>query len=394
MSAAVARGYPTAHRPAAAGYSPPGFQRGAPPVPKPANDNRPPPANDNNKPLKAAQTALRGLGKVARLHPYVRGLGLALDLYDLYRAYQGQAAQPGGWNLAGWSVDCQVGPLNYLFGGAVSCGRTASQPKTTEGTIFDGGGAWFINFWQTRIPAGLPNYWQGVVSARYRQNKVGPVPPPVPELGPEIPALPPIWQTPAVPEVAPAIDPMALPIGQPVPVPQPLPWRVIPARRTNPWRSPSEQTQRGPVTRAPARAVGPTIEIGPNGTRSIRPQHRRARPPEGTKERKFAANIRLGLNLATDAVTETKDAVEAIHDALPARFQAPKNGNLDAGLQDMMFALWDHFDQIDMAKAIENLIKNQVEDAIIGRANRATRALDRTIGHGVNRPGSGFGPAL
>jgi hypothetical protein len=303
--------------------------------------------------------------------------------------------------MTGWQQVCKTGAENYMVAAANNCGNTIALPASNwDSGVYNGNGWWYVNFTAVKNPFAFPGWFIAPATALYQMSKTGqPTMPPRPEWLPEVPLSPAIWVPPAVPMVNPAVDPMALPIGKPVAVPRPLPWRAVPARRPNPYRNPREQTQRGYAVPVQPRgseypAAGPTLELSPHGTKQIKPEHQFAKPPSGTKERKFASGLRIALIGGVNAVTETKDAVEAIHEALPKKVQAKRNGHLDPSLQAMMGAIYDNFDELDVPQAIQNLIANQIEDAIIGRANRATRHLDATMGYGPNRPGSGFGGAL
>lgn len=114
--------------------------------------------------------------------------------------------------------------------------------------------------------------------------------------------------------------------------------------------------------------VDPAIEYGPQGKRPV--LHVRARPERGKPEKKVRLMGPIGTALAAGfhGLTEWKDFVESIHDALPKKYQS-KNG----GLLPMENAIWKNFDKIDWAQAVQNVIWNQIEDAIIGGLHGAQK---------------------
>lgn len=151
-----------------------------------------------------------------------------------------------------------------------------------------------------------------------------------------------------------------------------------------------------------------------------------------TKERKAGG---LGRILLAEVVTEGCDAVEALFKALPefrqreAKDPSHPGNATDArrryrgkndpsgarvasvgnkfgkstaapsstGCQKMAQAVWDHADEIDISKALENFIANEFEDRIIGTlSSKAAKAFGKAnLGLGNNSPrGPGWGPAL
>lgn len=112
---------------------------------------------------------------------------------------------------------------------------------------------------------------------------------------------------------------------------------------------------------------------------------------EGTKEKKTRASgiARFLLHAFNDA-SEGADAVDAVFDALPddvkkrwrrkyERKPAPGLERSDfygqyASINDAdwkLQAIWHNWDKLDQAKAVANIVKNQLEDAIIGRGEGA-----------------------
>lgn len=254
-----------------------------------------------------------------------------------------------------------------------------------------------------------------------------------------------VWDWP--PEDAPAplelpapvrwVDPFSDPIGIPLPEPQAPPWWVQPYLPQNPERDPIEQPLRVPARRPqaspdaeegrrfgpqslPSRAPGrnprftvhpqvgqtyPDYVVGPGVAPSIgsrpgrpnirvrqKPIHRRRPPGRNEKERKFvgAINRRSALGKALNFVTEGLDILNALWDALPDGAQTKKKGVVtrpDQKLRD----LYDNWEQVDWDRAFDNIIENQVEDYVLGKAGQKLAKANRLSGHSF---GYGIGPAL
>lgn len=134
--------------------------------------------------------------------------------------------------------------------------------------------------------------------------------------------------------------------------------------------------------------------IRPNAppTVSVGGQHRMAPPRVGTRERK--ALTRAAVTFAVGAYSEYEDAVVAIHSALPKALQkAPRPAKYMTREELEAFnernnnpafkawQIWKHADEIDIQKAVEALVTNQIEDAVIGGASgKAKQALDGMVG--------------
>jgi len=105
-------------------------------------------------------------------------------------------------------------------------------------------------------------------------------------------------------------------------------------------------------------------------------------PEKGEKERKVIAQInrRSGLGLALNLLTEGKDVIDAFWDALPQRYQTRVGGRVTTPtvkLQD----LYRHWNEVNMDVALQNLVENQIEDAIFGAIGRLTGRAARVTGH-------------
>lgn len=255
----------------------------------------------------------------------------------------------------------------------------------------------------------------------------------------EIPGMP-VPGAPPVPMVPPSIDPFTPPL-MPQPEPAPVPYRLIPRRINNPWRSPSEQPQRGPI-RMPSPSPAPVppnpgqpprdkpekekppkkpprekprdrprvppwrdpednpfipriwrdfpyrqqaprreFQVG----RRVRPwQSRnpadRRPPPKGTKERKLKSPVYYRAIMSIfDLVTETMDVVNALYWAIPPNLR--KKGYTSP--VDKARAVYRHFGEIDLDTAIKNLMRNQLEDMLIGMQSKVSQAAMRNFGFGA-----------
>ena len=74
-------------------------------------------------------------------------------------------------------------------------------------------------------------------------------------------------------------------------------------------------------------------------------------------------------------LTEWKDAVNAVHDALPQNMQSKRDG-----LVPMEQAIWKNLDHVDWDQAARNLLYNWAEDKIVGDLHAAQKKwVDRTV---------------
>lgn len=324
---------------------------------------------------------------------------LALDYWMLSPPVPAQEAgyAPG----AGWTLCCDTGirPLNAwstVYRGtahvacedtAIYCGLAGQVPGGHDGEP--------VNF----APFGTPrkgsftlflgpyNYVIGdrFQIAQYWQCDGGGDggvkldPPPVP------------WQDPV-----PAQDPLWLPLADPFPVPAPVPW-VKP--QVDPWVDP---------TPAPAPAVAPVpAPIAPYEVRSVdrsssdpraaAGSHMQVPPGPGEREKKGRVRGGIGLALADVAgkyLGESKDFIDAVYGALPRSQQRAdfrENGYKRLTPQQKAKSLWDHAGDIDVAKAAENVAKNELQDRAFGWiGSRTKQAVGKAAEDGYYRGGRGL----
>lgn len=107
-------------------------------------------------------------------------------------------------------------------------------------------------------------------------------------------------------------------------------------------------------------------------------------PPSSTKERKVLSRGKLfaiAAFKAMDWASEASDIVDAVYQALPddvrRRWDRPDRGALDqmgqygiGGADWKLQALWHNWHRLDVEKALENIVKNQLEDAVYGNIHK------------------------
>lgn len=226
-----------------------------------------------------------------------------------------------------------------------------------------------------------------------------PIPAPKP-LWISVPGYPSIYDRPR-PRPAPEPRPGApgkpseeVPLHPPIELPVAPPWRDDPVVRPRPRPDspprPRPQPQPEPEPEpfpGPAPQGGPAprgrLQLRPRPVPRVRPAYYRlAKPGKRTKERKLRVRA-VGAILANwkEALSEADDFVDAFWQALP-RGQRGKGDDLHDKLQDL-YRNWDKLPPGYFAEALENLIENQIEDAIIGTFDRmrskAGRQLDRPM---------------
>lgn len=235
--------------------------------------------------------------------------------------------------------------------------------------------------------------------------------------------LPVYWTPPAL---NPQVDPNWV-RDMPGELPQPVPGEApgnspiqspdnSPGTSVPPWTSYPGQPQPGsnpgtsPST-PPTVAVPPNIDPGPSpsewqwvspdvgGFVPLAPHIRRP-PRKGEKERKVKnKSQRLGKAIydAVDYISEKAEIVDAIYDALPedvkkrwekgrktkGRGMADQAGQYGIDGADWKSqAIWHNWEKIDMEVAFRNIVKNHVEDAVIGRGQKY---LPKNVGSAFDR---------
>lgn len=215
--------------------------------------------------------------------------------------------------------------------------------------------------------------------------------------------------------------PDLLPINQPAPEPKPVPKpleklkpKIRPDRYSPPWADPFSWPQYARPGRFPwygpmvdsfidyelpnGRQPGTETEIKVDtdaGTKTqpdvkVTPDVRTRQPPKlREREKKVRATspqaaAALGKALARlkkaanayEVGSEVKDFVECIYDALPKKYQKHKS------VPGMLKDIYDNFDEIDWADALENVLWNEVEDRAIGKLHGASKLSAKQLGFG------------
>jgi hypothetical protein len=178
-------------------------------------------------------------------------------------------------------------------------------------------------------------------------------------------------------------------------------WEIAPNRRPNPYRSPNEQSDFGPEPKPnpkprpnprpeprpsdnpgdnpgidPPGEVVPPVIVNPPLPPLMRP------PGPNTKERKGAiARGYWALLTGYGVYTEARDLVNAIYGALPrslrAKLRAAKGGNLD--YVEKSWALYNFHGQINIVKAVENVVAENIGDYVSYRLHKPVNDLIRGL---------------
>lgn len=174
------------------------------------------------------------------------------------------------------------------------------------------------------------------------------------------------------PGPGPADWPITTPLPAPVPLPPIHPFPDLPGPN-RPWPPPSDggldpETQPG---------VEREIIIRPDADIEVRERpsrHRQRRPPRRVRERKVKAPDSV-IHRIYGRVTEAEDFVDALYEAIPKdckRRHNPRkaNGAYDKSLYAKYQTVLRCNNRLDMSKAVQNIIWNQVEDYVIGKASQ------------------------
>lgn len=365
--------------------------------PKPANDNWPAPANDNHPPRRPpspARQAAAGFGR--RAAPYARGalrlgrvhpvVGRVADVAELVAGYydrrvaEARAFSKAVPYLSPAYVLQRVcnggGPISHistLSGWGTSCGAAATFVASDVSMGVQQTNARDVFMWDYESPyitEGFSRYWR-------RQHWKRPLNAPGAYVAATRALL--YWPLPLMPPMA---DPMSLPVNEPAATPEPVPHRWLPYRRPNPYRSPSEGHQFG-YEISPSRLGSPMYSVSSNANPSTppRPVSPPGHPqPPGPKVHERKTRLRgamAGILRGAYAVSEGIDAIDAVFNALPAKYR--KGAKTP---QDKLYRIWKHSKHLDMRKAALNLIANHYLDKIIGGSSaKADAFIKRITGH-------------
>lgn len=385
----------------------------------PANDNVPGFGRGGGGRLPPGWTRAAGRWLPRIAGRFIPGLGIALTAYELYQWW---TDVPGGPDLSNYTMVCSSsstgpGPEFWTNFGGPGCDTSAygwSDPGVVE-TFTDDipPGDYPIVFkmrFQGNHPLAPPaELWKTLE----RWDRIG-SPGPSPHFSYEV-GRPPFYQ-PGVGTPLPSLFPEDLPIMQPAPTPQ-RPPLLRPEPGTQPSQEPDERTRRDhrtrptvvpntptlpfPVTHVPPVVYPPgsppvviqpdpqVIEVDPGGWREDPPgpptEPVTNQPPRaGVKERKLNIRSVAGrLWAVIGAATETLDFFYVLWRAIPEHLRSDRH----AGIYQHMADLYNQWDHIPIAEAVEGYINNWVEDYYFGQLGRRTGQVTRNLGitTGLNR---------
>lgn len=206
-----------------------------------------------------------------------------------------------------------------------------------------------------------------------------------------------------LPAAAPQGSPMASPRAKPRVRPQegakaaPRPQRT-PEEAGEPSAKPAPAPRGDPTTQMTV----PITSTRPAGAppRIVEKTIPRRPPGPGVTEKKLNMTPQWveKIKKLINGFTETTDFVGALYGALPEQLQKKeraKRYGKEPSFQGKVAILLQNLDQIAPERAMYNLLENQLEDALIGRANQGLTKQAKPIYDRLRRPvGFGTGTAL
>lgn len=348
-------------------------------------------ANDNFSRFGASNTA-RALSfalkftRFARLNPWFNAAITAYDLYNLINKWSATGMQsrpnPGAWASQGACADNTGRPPpnplgKYTSNGFIGLNCVLNAGQATGGPPGAPGGPAYLG-----APVG-PNVNSFTVERAYYLDFLGAWRTDQKEV---------FWRVSGSPVNAPY--PYTFPTEVPPYIPsivQPPPNTVVPWPLPPPFIGGTVDPR---VDHTDTRDVG-NDPITPNDPTKLPPNVGiRQPPPPGTRERKVKViqGLVLQVQRLAHAGTEFADAVEAIHDALPAELKAKPFYDKHWGWRKPTItaqanAIYKNFDKVDLDAAVKNLVVNHVTDEVVGR-------ISGRAGDWGNRNRVRFGNAL
>lgn len=383
-------------------------------VPVPDNDNPRhrirTPANDNKRPPRvgAPSPNIPRVGKpsgkpsrlIRKLIKRLPLLGLPLLLDDVFTPSSNGAPVPvGGFQLV-------RGPLSYPFpyNTGVTGQWNGAAHLSGEGRI---DGQAIVNVGVgAAVPANINTYslWREssefagrwAQSHAYRRltadNPLGqPIMQPAtmegfpPDLAWVPSGFPHAFPPLSAPVGAPAVPPALVPIIAPL-IPSPI-------RPDRGYDVDVEPRPISPPSHSRIPADGKELERKPDGSTVTKPvtQHSLRPPRSGERERKGKAKGVTAFRViggAFGALTEVNDAIGALHKALPPKYRARsfhKGRPVKPSWRKQWAAVYQNYDKIDLNTALVELIKNQIEDKIIGKLAKGANSGFTNPVEGINR---------
>lgn len=199
----------------------------------------------------------------------------------------------------------------------------------------------------------------------------------------------------------PMVDPMHIPINQPTAFPNPKPLFISPPPLGP--RDPLESNESSyPPNVGPEAPTRPTpwvppyevpsidIPVWPPGAPAVG-GHNNLPPGRNEKERKTRRSIPARLLL--NSLTESSDIIDAFYKSIPAkgtkrRWKGRDGKWREAAItpQDKLLFIFKNAKHMDLDKAIDNLVENELEDRVIGGLSRRLKDTYQT-----NQPHGGLG---
>lgn len=419
----------------------PGFQRpvvpATPRLPVPAND--PLPANDNfGRGLEKAIRELRKFGNKVPLpaSPPPGGTGFrfparyavgfaaranwaktAYDVYQLVKPQRYSIIPPSGYGMF-------AGPYEYPYpyNGAPSLTALDFNGPLTGQSI--GGIGLDPASRPERFGVWVPDAVEGYFYAHHASFARAPGDTNTGVIGD-------LTITDTRPDLAPGLIPSyALRVGdQNIPAPTPywaIPYRVSPSL---PNGAPSRGQPSADPLLDPVGVAATSYEVvteyapgrAPVTTHRVIPAIRQP-PPKDTKERKFIVAVRGIVDVIANIVTESVDGLDAIWESIPEALRPgmhwksgyknaagkwvkthtdPGNGpgkwvrHWNPSPQEKAEWIYNHYNDVDVKDALENIAKNEIQDSLIGGANkRVTKAWQPWYRRSRRMHGFGTGPIL
>ena len=314
---------------------------------------------------------LRRLGRLLGYgNPWLRALNTALDAYDFWKFVQEYNRGPGGASAPGWDmVKCNGGPGDLInianWAGALNaCPAPYYLPERAS---LPTANSWpYFNYDRTDQHGTFKTYHMGYPAFRLirQTGTVG------------APAL----------SIKPYTGNLYVPQFPYLPAPNiPVPYRTL-LQLPHPDFSPEPLNHQRTKPGRP-RPIPPLPG----------PPHKPRPPGKGEKEKKVRVPAALmGAFRAATMATEAIDLLDALLEALPPKYRkgVEKSGRTDKrarlGEGVAYSTPWDKFKHllknwrhIDMPTAVKEIIKNQIEDKLIGGLNRgADKTRDQAGGIG------------
>lgn len=337
---------------------------------------------------------------------FVPGVGTVLIAADALQFFQQLNSGP---NPLFWQKDIDCGYGRYMrWNVFTNCGSHITPPNTPPVPITtDPVNTSSIHYWSEPLPLpAAPARLTFQRSERWVRISGAPVPTliaynvpmvvpiSVPFLNPAGMPLSPVVGTPrpkpwpeavARPGEQPSADPEGDPAQQPRPgqapksrpiwnvPPMPFPITIVPGvgSPTAPTPRPSPQTQEL-IVPAPGAASAPRVN-----TRNNQAQARNRSPRKREKEKKIhVRTVAGGAWALINVFIEGLDFLDVIWKALPDEKRS--KGNITP--YDKAKDVYDHIDEIDIAKAVENYLNNQIEDMIYGTIGKQVAKAQGVIG--------------